>query len=154
MQLWSLGWEDPLKGGHGFTAVFLPVESHGQKSLVGYTESDMTEETWHAHIWSVEKWYWWTYLQGRSGDTDIENWLVDTAGEGESGMNGESCVNIYALFCVRWMAAKLLCSTTSPVWHSVMTWRGRMGGTEGRDICIIWLFHVVVWKKQIWYCKN
>ena len=65
---------------------------------------------------------------------------MDTAGEGESGMNGESCVNIYALFCVRWMAGKLLCSTTSPVWHSVMTWRGRIGevgAQEERDTCII-----------------
>jgi len=62
---------------------------------------------------------------------------VDTAGEGESGMNGESCINIYTLSCVRWMAFKLLCSTTSPVWHSVMTWKSGMGGAEGRDICII-----------------
>ena len=26
-------------------------------------------------------------LQGRNGDADIENGLVDTAGEGEGGMN-------------------------------------------------------------------
>ena len=36
------------------------------------------------------KWHWETYLQGRDGDTDVENGLVDPVGEGKSGMNGES----------------------------------------------------------------
>ena len=32
-----LGWEDPLEEGMQSTPVFLPGESHGQRSLVGYT---------------------------------------------------------------------------------------------------------------------
>ena len=36
-------------------------------------------------------------MQGRKRDTDIENTLVDTAGEGEGGMNGESNIETYAL---------------------------------------------------------
>ena len=51
----------------------------------------------NTYLWNLEKWYWSTYLQGRSGDTDIENTLVDTAGEGEGGMNGESNIETYAL---------------------------------------------------------
>ena len=47
-----LGQEDPLEEGIATHSVFLPGESHGQRSLVGYSpwvaESDMTEETWHA----------------------------------------------------------------------------------------------------------
>ena len=44
----SLGPEDPLEKGMATPPVFLPGESHGQKSLVGYSpwgrkESDMTE---------------------------------------------------------------------------------------------------------------
>ena len=44
----SLGWEDPLQKRMA-TPVFLPGESHGQRSLAGYCpwgckESDMTEE--------------------------------------------------------------------------------------------------------------
>ena len=44
----SLGWEDPLEEGWQPTPVFLPGESHGQRSLVGYSpwgrkELDMTE---------------------------------------------------------------------------------------------------------------
>ena len=45
-QAWSLGWEDPLEKEMA-TPVFLPGESHGQRSLVGYSpwgckELDMT----------------------------------------------------------------------------------------------------------------
>ena len=45
-----LGWEDPLKEDMAQpTPVFMPGESHGQRSLAGYSpqghkESDMTEQ--------------------------------------------------------------------------------------------------------------
>ena len=48
-QIRSLGWEDPLEKGMALpTPVFLPGESHGQRSLVGYSlwgheELDTTE---------------------------------------------------------------------------------------------------------------
>ena len=46
----SLDWEDPLEEVWQPTPVFLPGESYGQRSLVGYSlqghkESDMTEVT-------------------------------------------------------------------------------------------------------------
>ena len=49
----SLGREDPLEEEMAPTPVFLPGESHGQRSLVGYSprgckESDTTEHT-HTH---------------------------------------------------------------------------------------------------------
>ena len=42
------------------TPVFLPGKLHGQRSLVGYSpwrhkESDMTEETYHAHTNSISE---------------------------------------------------------------------------------------------------
>ena len=48
----SLGWEDPLEEGWQPTPVFLPGESHGQRSLVGYSpwgckELDTTKMTEH-----------------------------------------------------------------------------------------------------------
>ena len=48
----SLGQEDPLEKGMQPTQIFLPGESNGQRSLVGYSpwgskESDMTE---HFHF--------------------------------------------------------------------------------------------------------
>ena len=41
----------------------------------------------NAYIWNLEKLYWWTYLDGRIGDTDIGNRLVKTVEEGEGGTN-------------------------------------------------------------------
>ena len=54
MQVRSLGQEDPLEEEVG-APVFLPGESHGQRSLVGYSpkgrrESDMTEQAGRAQI--------------------------------------------------------------------------------------------------------
>ena len=54
MQVRSLGREDPLEEDMGAPA-FLPGESHGLRSLVGYSpkgrrESDMTEQAGRAHI--------------------------------------------------------------------------------------------------------
>ena len=47
--------------------------------------------------WNLEKWYWWTYLQGSSGNPDIENRLVDIMWEGEGGTNWESSIETYTL---------------------------------------------------------
>ena len=32
------------------------------------------------YIWTLDKWYWWAYLQGRKGDAYVENGLVNTPG--------------------------------------------------------------------------
>ena len=50
MQVQSLVWEDPQRRAWQPTPAFLSGESHGQKSLMGYSpcgrkESDMTEAT-------------------------------------------------------------------------------------------------------------
>ena len=36
-------------------------------------------------------------MQGRNGDTDVENGLMDTGKEGESGTNGKDSIDIYTL---------------------------------------------------------
>ena len=51
---WSLAWEDPLEEGIGTHSSILAGESHGERSLVGYSpwgckESDMTEQLSAAH---------------------------------------------------------------------------------------------------------
>ena len=48
-------WKIPWRKAWQPTPVFLPGESHGQRSLVGYSpwgckESDMTEATEHVHL--------------------------------------------------------------------------------------------------------
>ena len=50
------------------------------------------------------------------GDIDVDNGLLDTAGEGESGKDGESSFNICTLSATRCIAGeKLPCSGGSPV---------------------------------------
>ena len=48
MRVQSLGWKEALEEGMETTPVFWPGESHGQRSLAGYSpwgrkDSDMTE---------------------------------------------------------------------------------------------------------------
>ena len=55
-QVQFLSWEDPLEGAWQPTPVSLPGESHGQRSLVGYSpqggkEWDMTDVIAHTHAW-------------------------------------------------------------------------------------------------------
>ena len=58
-----------------------------------------------------------SYLQGRNGDIDIENKLMDTVGE-ESGMNGESSIDIHTLPCVKQMTGeKLIYYPESTAYH-------------------------------------
>ena len=62
-----------------------------------WTKSERERHTSNskAYIWDLERWYWWTYLQGSSRDLDIENRLVNTAREGEGGTNWESSFETY-----------------------------------------------------------
>ena len=59
-RVWSLGQEYPLEEGLATHSIFLPGESHGERSLVGYSprgwgESGMTKRlSTHAHI--QEEW--------------------------------------------------------------------------------------------------
>ena len=54
-------------------------------------------------------------------ETDIEKGFVDTVGEGKSGMNGESNIDIYTLRCIEQNAGEtLLNNTRSPAWCSVV----------------------------------
>ena len=53
-EVWSQGGEDPLEKGMAPIPIFLPGESYGQRSLVGYSpwglkESDMTEWLTHSY---------------------------------------------------------------------------------------------------------
>ena len=53
----------------------------------------------NTHIWNLEGWYWWIYVQSSNGDTDMENRLMDKGrGEEEEGeINGDSSMDAYTL---------------------------------------------------------
>ena len=38
-------------------------------------------------MWNPEKWYRWTYSEGRNRDTDVENKHMDTKGGSRSRMD-------------------------------------------------------------------
>ena len=50
-----------------------------------------------AYMWNLEKWYRWTYLQSRNGDTYIENKHMVTKMLRGGGMNWEIGIDIYTL---------------------------------------------------------
>ena len=49
----------------------------------------------NAYMWNLERWYWWTYLQGSNGDADTENRLADTVMEEKGGMDWERNIKTY-----------------------------------------------------------
>ena len=53
----------------------------------------------NTYVQNLEKWYWWTYLQSKIRDANIENDLVNTKGDGEGGKNGKSSTDIYTTMC-------------------------------------------------------
>ena len=63
-------------------------------------------------------------MQGSNGDADMENRLMDMGQEekGESGMNGESCMEAYTLPYVKQIASgNLLYDSGNSNWGSVTT---------------------------------
>ena len=57
---------------------------------VGHNWSDLA-------AWNLERWYWFSYLWGSKGDTDVKNRLMATLGQGEGGMTWESSIQTYIL---------------------------------------------------------
>ena len=98
----------------------------------------------YIYIWNLEKWYWWTYFQGRNRDTDIRDGSVDIVGEGEGETNWDSSTDLYTLPCVKEIASENLpYSIGSSAQCSVTDLEG-WGGREaqgGEDTCT----HITHW---------
>ena len=72
-QVPSLGREIPWRRKQQPIPVFLPGESHGQRSLAGHSpwgrkESDMNEELNHHHRYHMYTYSWFTSLYSRKGN--------------------------------------------------------------------------------------
>ena len=68
-----------------FCAVLLKTVSSNEvgEPRACYTEWSKSEREKqisyiNMYIWNLEKWYWWTYLQGTNGDANVENEFVVT----------------------------------------------------------------------------
>ena len=51
------------------------------------------------YIWHLERWYWWTYLQGSNGDSDRTDLWTQGWGEAEGRTNVESSMEHTHYLC-------------------------------------------------------
>ena len=98
-------------------------------------------------------------MQDRKKDTDVQNRLLDSVGEGEGGMFRGNSIETSVLSRVK--------QITSPGWimrqvlragalgrPRGMGWGGRREGGSGWGAHVHpWLIHVSVWQKPPQYCK-
>ena len=98
-------------------------------------------------------------MQNRKRDTDTQNRLLDSVGEGEGGMFWDNSIETCILSRVK--------QITSPGWmHETSAWtwctektqrnlvEREVGGGSGWGIHVNpWLIHVNVWQKPLQYCK-
>ena len=95
-------------------------------------------------------------MQNRKRDTDVQNRLLDSVGDGEDGMFWENSIETSILSRVK--------QITSPGWmHEISALGWCIGKTQrngmeresgagiGMGICP-WLIHVKVWQKPLQYC--
>ena len=54
------------------------MDEHGDFILSEVTQIGKDKHRMISHMWNIEKWYRWTYLQDRSRVPDIENKLMVT----------------------------------------------------------------------------
>ena len=101
--VWSLGQEDSLEEGmanHSSTLAWrIPwAEEPGRLQSIGSCREGHDWCDHAAAAWNLERWCWWTYLQGSNRDADIENRFVDTVGEGGEGQIERSALKyIYSV---------------------------------------------------------
>ena len=106
-------------------------------------------------MWTLEKWYWWAYFQGRNSDADVEKRHVDTEGERTGGANCERS-NACVTTCKAESSGKLLYSLVSSAQCSddLDEWLGVRLRRE-RIYLWVWLIvHIVVQQKVKQHCKE
>ena len=86
--------------------------------------------------------------------------LLDTVGEGESGMIWQNGIETYTLPYVKQIVSgNLLCDPGNPkpiLCDNLEGWDGGGGGREvqeGGTYIYLWLIHAEVWQKPPHYCK-
>ena len=93
-------------------------------------------------------------------DTDIKNSLLDSVGEGESGMICEGSVDTCILSYVKQITSPGSMHETGCTglvhWDDPEGWDGEGSGRRGSgwgSHVRPWLIHVDVWQKPVQYCK-
>ena len=99
-------------------------------------------------------------MQNRKRDTDVQNRLLDSVGEGEGGIFRENSTETCILSRVKQITSPVWMHETSAwgwcIWEDPGGWGGEGGGRGGSGWGIHvnpWLIHVYVWQKPLQYCK-
>ena len=109
----------------------------------------------NTNIQTLERWYWWTYLQGSNGDADIENRLV-YMGVGEKEVVGPvervtwKHIHYHMQKDSQWEFVVWLRELKPGLCDTLEGWDGV--GVEGkfkreRTYVYLWLIHADVWEK-------
>ena len=121
------------------------------QSEASHKEKDKYCILMHAYLWNLERWYWWTYLQGSNGDTDIENRLTDTSRGRKEKVGWTERVAWKHIHC---------CSKTDSQWeftvwprelqlrlcNNLEGWEGMEGRFQREGTYVyLWLIHGAIW---------
>ena len=93
-----------------------------------WSKSDRKRQISHdiTYMWSLKKWYKWTYLQNRNRLTDIENKLMVTKGERWGGVNYKFRISRYTLLYIKYINNKdWLYSTGNYIQYLVIIYNGK-----------------------------
>ena len=96
-------------------------------------------------------------MQNRKRDTDVQNRLLDSVGEGKGGMFRENSIKTSILSRVKQITSPgWMHETGAQGWCTGKTQKDGMereaGEGWGTDVNP-WLIHVNVWQKPLQYCK-
>ena len=94
-------------------------------------------------------------MQNRKRDTDVQNRLLDSVGEGEGRMFRENSIETCILSRVKQITSPgWMHETGAPGWCTGKTQRDQVQREVGGGIYVTpWLIHVNVWQKPLQYCK-
>ena len=98
-------------------------------------------------------------MQNRKRDTDVQNRLLDSVGEGEGGMLRENSIETCILSTVKQITSQAGCMRQVLRPGALgrprgIRWRGRWEGGLGWGTHVNpWLIHVNIWQKPLQYCK-
>ena len=98
-------------------------------------------------------------MQNRKRDTDVQNRILDSVGEGEGGMFQENSIETCILSSVKQITSQGWIHETRAGAGALgrprgMGWGRRWEGGSGWGAHVNpWLIHVNVWQKPLQYCK-
>ena len=127
-----------------------------------FLEKELLAQKLHI-LWTLERWFWYTYLQGSSGDADRGNRYADMAGgrrgkdEQRERTSEESGMETHTHHMENSQPVGTCCDTGNSARCSGTTYRCGMGMGERckkqGTYVHLWLILVDVWQKPAQYCK-